>query len=329
MKAIRMYEVGGPEVLKYEECPGPTPGPGQALLDVQAIGVNFSDIYYRTAVSPRTGVTPLPSFPMTPGREAAGVVSAVGEGVTEVKVGDLVAYWGVIGSYAQQVAVSASVLVKVPEVLDARAGAALLLQGMTAHYLAYSTYPLRPGDSALVHAGAGGTGLLLIQMAKRAGAYVFATVSTDEKAAVAREAGADRAIIYTREDFEEEVKKATDGRGVQVVYDSVGQATFDKSLNCLARRGYLALYGQSSGPVPPVDTTRLALGGSLFLTRPMLGDFTATREELLWRAGEVMGWVASGELKLHIGGTFPLADAAEAHRQLEGRHSTGKLLLIP
>jgi NADPH2:quinone reductase len=321
MKAIRIHETGGPEVLKYEDCPSPTPGAGQALVDVQAIGVNYTD------VNTRSGANPPPSLPMTPGREAAGVVSAVGEGVTDVKAGDLVVYCGVTGSYAQQVAVPANVLVKIPEGMDARTGAAVLLQGMTAHYLAFSTYPLKQGDSALVHAGAGGTGLLLIQMAKRAGAYVFATVSTEEKAALAREAGADRAIIYTREDFEDEVKKATDGRGCQAVYDSVGKTTFDKSLNCLARLGCLALYGQASGPVPTVATASLARG-SVFLTRPALGDYTATREDLLRRAGDVLRWVASGELKVRIGGEFSLAEAAEAHRQLEGRHSTGKLLLL-
>ncbi len=323
MKAVRIHQVGGPEVLKYEDCPDPTPGPGQALVEVQAVGVNFTDVNTR-----RGGANPPPSLPMTPGREAAGLVRAVGRGVTEVKLGDLVTYCGVTGSYAQKVAVPANVLVKMPQGLDARMGAAVLLQGMTAHYLAYSTYPLKQGDSALVHAGAGGTGLLLIQMAKRAGAYVFATVSTEDKAALAREAGADKVIIYTRQDFEEEVKKATNGQGVQVVYDSVGKTTFDKGLNCLARRGYMVLYGQSSGPVPPVDTARLG-NGSRFLTRPALGDYTPDRDDLLWRAGEVLRWVKSGELDVHIGGTFPLANAAEAHRQLEGRLSTGKLLLIP
>ena len=322
MKAIRIHEFGGPEVLKYEDCPNPAPGPGQALINVQAVGVNFADVSAR-----RGGAAPPPSLPAIPGFEAAGVVSAVGEGAGDVKVGDTVVYWGVRGSYAEQAVVAADILVKVPAGLDAKMGAAAFLQGMTAHYLAFTTYPLKPGDFALVHAGAGGTGLLLTQMAKRAGAYVFATVSTEEKAALAREAGADRAIIYTREDFEEEVKKTTDGRGCQAVYDSVGQTTFEKSLNCLARRGCLALYGQSSGPVPPVAPGSLT--GSSFLTRPSLVDHTATREELEWRAGEVLGWVASGELKVSVGGEFPLAEASDAHRQLEGRLSTGKLLLIP
>ena len=322
MKAIRIHEFGGPEALKYEECPNPDPGPGQALVNLQAIGVNFADVSAR-----RGGAAPPPSLPTTPGFEAAGVVSAVGDGTDGIKVGDTVVYWGVRGSYAEQAAVSADVLVKLPDGLDAKTGAAVFLQGMTAHYLAFSTCPLKPGDFALVHAGAGGTGLLLIQMAKRAGAYVFATVSTEEKAALAKEAGADKAINYTREDFEEEVNKATDGRGCQAVFDSVGQTTFEKSVNCLARRGCLALYGQSSGPVSPVAPG--SLRGSSFLTRPSLVDHTATREELEWRAGEVLSWVASGELKVHVGGEFPLADAAEAHRQLEGRLSTGKLLLIP
>ena len=322
MKAIRIYELGGPEVLKYEDIPDPSPAPGQVLIDIQAVGVNFTD------VNIRVGVNPLPGLPVIPGIEAAGVVSAVGDGVMDLKAGDRVAYWGPRGAYAERVVVAANKVVKMPDGTDFRTGAAALVQGMTAHYLAYSTYPLKSGDSCVVHAGAGGTGLLLTQMAKRAGAYVFATVSTDEKAALAREAGADRTIIYTREDFEEEVNKATDGRGVQVVYDSVGKTTFDKSLDCLAPRGCLALYGHASGPVTAVSEDRLA-EKSVFLIRPGLPHYTADREELLWRAGEVFDWIASGELKLHIGGTFPLADVAEAHRQLEGRHTTGKLLLIP
>jgi NADPH2:quinone reductase len=322
MKAIRIHEFGGPEVLKYEDFPSPTPAAGQALINIQAVGVNFADVSAR-----RGGAAPPPDLPATPGFEAAGVVTAVGEGAGDLKVGDTVAYWGVRGSYAEQAVVPAEVLVKMPAGLDAKTGAAVLLQGMTAHYLAFSTYPLKPGDSALVHAGAGGTGLLLIQMAKRAGAYVFATVSTEEKAALAREAGADKAIIYTQEDFEQEVKKGTDGRGCEAVYDSVGQTTFEKSLSCVARRGCLALYGQSSGPAPPIAPWNLR--ASSFLTRPSLVEYTDTREELEWRAGEVFSWVASGELKIRIGGEFPLAEAAEAHRQLEGRLSTGKLLLIP
>ena len=322
MKLIRIHQTGAPEVLSYEDGPPPTPGPGQAVLDVQAIGVNFTDVNTR-----RGGATPPPTLPMTPGREAAGVVSAVGPGVSDVKVGDRVAFCSVTGSYTEQMAVPADVLVKVPEGLDARDAAAVLLQGMTAHYLAYTTYPLAPGDSCLVHAAAGGTGILLTQMAKRAGAYVFATVSTEEKAQIAREAGADHVINYVQQDFEEEVKKATDGRGVEVVYDAVGKTTFDKSVGSLARRGLMVLYGQASGPVPPVATGRF--GASRSFTRPALGDYTADREELTWRAAEVFGWVKDGSLKLRIGGTFPLSDAAESHRQLEGRLSTGKLLLVP
>ena len=322
MKAIRIHEVAGPEVLRYGECLAPIPGPGQASIEVQAIGVNFTD------VNTRSGANPPPSLPMTPGREAAGVVTAVGEGVADLTVGDRVAYCGVTGSYTEQAVVPAGVLVKLPGNIDTKTGAATMLQGMTAHYLAFSICALEPGDPVLVHAGAGGTGLLLIQMAKRAGAYVFATVSTEEKAALATEAGADRAIIYTREDFEEEVRKGTDGRGARVVYDSVGKTTFEKSLACLGRRGHLVFYGQSGGPAPPVARAALSRG-SPFLTCPGLGDYTADREELLWRAGEVLDWVASGQLKLRIGGTFPLAEAAEAHRRLEGRETTGKLLLIP
>ena len=340
MKAIRMHQVGGPEVLQYEDAQAPTPEAGQVVIDVQAIGVNYTDVQTRLgaqfqlnreegrAVQGVFAANPPPSLPMTPGREAAGVVVATGDGVTEVKEGDVVAYCGVTGSYAERVSVPEGVVIKVPQGLESKMAAAVLLQGMTAHYLAFSTYPLKEGDSCLVHAGAGGTGLLLIQMAKMAGARVFATVSTEEKAAVAREAGADQAIIYTHEDFEEEVMKATDGRGVQAVYDSVGKTTFEKSLNCLGRRGCLVLYGAASGPVPTVATASLA-AGSRFLTRAALGDYTADRAELLWRAGEVFGWVASGKLKVRIGGTFPLSDASEAHRQLQGRLTTGKLLLLP
>ena len=322
MKAIRMYQVGGPEVLQFEDCPSPTPGRGEALIDIQAVGVNFADIYFRS------GVFPPSSLPMIPGFEAAGVVSAVGEGVTQVKAGDVVAYTMVPNSYAQQVVAPEDMLVKMPEGLDARTGAAVILQGLTAHYLAHNIYPLKAGVSILVHAGAGGVGLLLIQMAKRNGATILTTVSTEEKAAMAKEAGADEAIIYTRDDFEEEVMMATGGKGVNVVFDSVGKTTFDKSLNCLMPRGYLALFGEASGLVPSVAMSRLN-AGSLVVTRPSLNHFLADREELLWRTGDVLGWVASGELNVHIGGTFPLADAAEAQRQLEGRGTMGKLLLIP
>jgi NADPH2:quinone reductase len=321
MKAIQITQVGGPEVLKYTDVPDPRPGAGQALIDVKAIGVNYTDIYTRSGVNP-------PALPTIPGGEAAGVVIQVGEGVSEVEVGDLVAYTGAGASYAEKVVVPSWRLVKLPEGLDAESGAAAMLQGMTAHYLCHSTYPLKPGDTCLVHAAAGGVGLLLTQMAKSLGAQVIATVSTQEKAKLASEAGADHVIIYTVEDFEQEVNKITSGKGVQVVYDAVGLTTFDKSIACLAQRGYMVLYGQASGPVPPVPLSMLNRK-SLFLTRPGLASYTATREELLQRAGDVLGWVKSHKLDLHIHGKFPLRNAAEAHRQLEGRLTTGKLLLIP
>jgi NADPH2:quinone reductase len=292
MKAIRVHEVGGPDVMRYEEIPVPTPGPGQALVKVEAIGLNFIDVYYRS------GQYKAP-LPFTPGNEAAGIVSATGPAVTEVQVGDRVAYAPVLGAYADYVVVAAERLVKVPEGLDARAAAAVILQGMTAHYLALSTYPLKTGDTALVHAAAGGVGLLLIQVAKMRGARVFGTVSTREKAALAREAGADEIILYSEQDFEAEVMRLTNGQGVNVVYDSVAKTTFDKSLNCLARRGTLALFGQSSGPVPPVDLARFAKSAG-FLTRPGLGHYTATRGELVQRASDVFSWVKSGRLTLRI-----------------------------
>ena len=321
MKAIRMHETGGPEVLKYEDVGDPEPFPGQVLVDVQAVGINFADVYARKGVNPV-------NLPAIPGQEAAGVVAAVGDGVTEVAVGDVVAYCGVPGAYAGRQAVPSARLIKMPPGMEAKTGAAAMLQGMTAHYLVYSTFPLKPGDSCLVHAGAGGVGLLLIQMAKQLGATVIATVSTDEKAQLANEAGADKTIIYTREDFEEETKKATDGKGVEVAYDSVGKDTFHKSLACLARRGYLVLYGQASGVVEPV-APGIFNAGSKFLTRPSLVDHTTTREELEWRANDILGWIGSGQLKLRIGHEVPLSEAAEAHRQLEGRATTGKVLLIP
>ena len=322
MKAVRAHQIGGPEVLRYEEVPDPAPEPGQALVDIRSIGVNYTD------VSSRKGTNPPASFPWTPGREAAGVVTAVGEGVTEVAVGDRVAYAMHTGSYAQQAAVPSRLLVGLPDQMDFATGSAAMLQGMTAHFLVFGITRLNPGERALVHAGAGGMGLLLIQMLKRLGVQVFTTVSTDAKAQLAKDAGADNVILYTRQDFEEEVKKATDGQGVRIVYDAVGQTTFEKGLNCLGRRGHMALFGQASGPVGSFDSGALR-NGSLFLTRPSLGDYTATREELLQRANEVLAWVGSGELKLHVSQTLPLEQAAEAHRQLEGRHSTGKILLTP
>ena len=322
MKAVQINEYGGPEALRYQEVPDLAPSDGEALVDIQAAGVNYTDIYSRA------GINPGPPLPRTIGVEGAGTVRAVAPGVSDVAVGDVVAYCSIAGSYAEQAVVPASRLIKMPSGLDARAGAAVMLQGMTAHYLCYSTYAVKPGDRTLIHAGAGGVGLLLIQMVKSLGGYVFSTVSTDAKADLAREAGADQVILYTQQDFAEEVKKATNGEGVQVVYDSVGKTTFDQSLSCLAPRGYLVLYGQASGAVPPMDP-RVLGNGSLFLTRPGLGDYTATREELEQRAGDILGWVQSGQLNLRVEHVFPLAEASEAHRQLEGRATTGKVLLVP
>ncbi|HAI08862.1 MAG TPA: NADPH:quinone reductase [Dehalococcoidia bacterium] len=322
MKAVRAHEIGGPEVLKYEDVADPVPEAGQALVDIKSIGVNYTD------VSSRKGTNPPASFPWTPGREAAGVVTAVGEGVTEVAVGDRVAYAMHTGSYAQKAAVPSRLLVELPQSMDFATGSAAMLQGMTAHFLVFGITRLNPGDRALVHAGAGGMGLLLIQMLKRLGVQIFTTVSTDAKAQLAKYAGADNVILYTQQDFEEEIKKATDGQGVSIVYDAVGQTTFEKGLNCLGKRGYMALFGAASGAIGPVDSGVLR-DGSRFLTRPSLGDYTSTRDELLQRANEVLAWVGSGELKLHVSQTLPLEQAVEAHRQLEGRQSTGKILLTP
>ncbi|MGD0266848.1 MAG: quinone oxidoreductase [Candidatus Methylomirabilota bacterium] len=321
MKAIRVHELGGPDVLQYEEIPLPSPGPGQAVVKVEAIGLNFIDCYLRSGLYKT-------ALPFTPGMEAAGTVTATAPGVTEVRTGDRVAYAPHIGAYAEYAAVPADRLVKLPAGMDSHSAAATMLQGMTAHYLAISTHPLKKGDTALVHAAAGGVGLLLIQIAKMRGARVFGTVSTEEKAALAREAGADEVILYTEKDFEAEVMRLTSGKGVNVVYDSVAKTTFDKSLNCVGMRGVLALFGQSSGPVPSLDPARLAKN-AIFLTRPGLGQYTATRAELLQRAGDLFDWIASGKLKLRISRTLPLKDAAEAHRLLEGRKTTGKVLLIP
>ncbi|MCS6804068.1 MAG: quinone oxidoreductase [Acidobacteriota bacterium] len=322
MKAIRVHEFGGIEALRLEDIPLPEPGRGEARVKLHASGVNYIDIYHRTGLYK----SPLP---FTPGMEGAGVVDALGADVTDVRVGDRVAYAMSQGSYAEYAIVAAWKLVPLPEGLDFSTAAAALLQGMTAHYLTHSTYPLKPGDTALVHAAAGGTGQLLVQMAKQRGARVVGTVSTEEKAALAKAAGADDVILYTQTDFAQEVKRLTEGRGVEVVYDSVGQATFDKSLDCLKPRGYLVLFGQSSGPVPPFDPGLLSAKGSLFLTRPTLAHYTATRQELQQRANDVFSWVRDGRLKLRIERTFPLAEAAEAQRQLEERKTSGKLLLIP
>jgi NADPH:quinone reductase len=322
MKAIRVHKYGGPEVLVADDIPVPEPKAGEARVKIEAIGVNFIDIYQRS------GLYPLQT-PFTLGSEAAGVVDAVGEGVTEVKKGDRVAYAMVPGSYAEYAVVPAWRLVPVPAHIEAKSAAAIMLQGMTAHYLTHSTYPLKQGETALVHAAAGGVGLPLAQIAKMRGARVIGTVSTEAKAALAKQAGADDVILYTQTDFLTEVKKLTDSNGVHVVYDSVGATTFDKSLDCLRPRGYLVLFGQSSGPVAPFDPGKLAGKGSLFLTRPSLAHYTLDRAELLQRSGDLFNWLASGKLKLRVESTFPMANAAEAHRQLEGRQTTGKVILFP
>src|SRR5215467_10235839 len=322
MKATVVNRAGGPEVLEYTDVETPKPKAGEALVKIAAIGVNYIDVYHRN------GLYKLPT-PFIPGSEAAGTVEKLGEGVAEVATGDRVAYAMAPGAYAEYAAVPAAKLVKIPDGVDFTAAAAAMLQGMTAHYLTTSTYNLKSGDGALVHAAAGGVGLLLIQMARRIGARVFGTVSTEEKAELAREAGADHVILYTKEDFEAEVKRLTDGHGLQVVYDSVGKDTFLKSIRVLAPRGMLALFGQSSGPVAPFDPGLLAQGGSLFLTRPSLAHYTLTREELAWRASDVFNWIKSRDLKITIPATFPLRDAAQAHRELEGRKTTGKILLVP
>lgn len=322
MKAIRIAVPGGAEALNYDEVPVPPIAAGQALVKVEAIGVNYIDVYLRTG----TYKAPLP---FTPGQEGAGTVLAVGEGVTNVAVGDRAAWAGVMGSYAEQAVVPADRLVSLPPGVTAKQGAAIMLQGMTAHYLALDTYRLGAGDTCLVLAGAGGVGLLLTQIAKLRGARVITAVSTEEKAALSRKAGADVVVRYDSEDIEAAVKEATGGKGVQVVYDSVGKTTFDKSLKVLAPRGLLALFGASSGPVDPFDPQRLAGGGSLFLTRPTLVHYIATREELNRRASDLFGWIAAGQLQLRIGHEYALKDAADAHRALEGRQTTGKVILIP
>ena len=322
MKAIRVHAAGGPEALKLEDVSEPQPKAGEAIVKIDAAGLNFIDVYQRS------GLYKL-NLPLTLGLEAGGTVTAVGPGVTDVKVGDKVAYTGVPGAYAQSAAVPADRLVVLPQGVSTKQGAAIMLQGMTAHYLASSTYPLKKGDSCLVHAAAGGVGLLLCQIARLRGAKVIGTVSTEEKAKLAREAGADETILYTKQDFAAEVKRITGGKGLQVVYDSVGKDTWEGSLNCLAPRGLIALYGQSSGPIGQIDPQILNTKGSLFLTRPSLNAYIATREELQQRAGELFGWIRDGKLKLRMEFEFALKDAADAHRALEGRKTTGKVLLIP
>ena len=322
MLAIQVLETGGPEVLTTVERPIPEPKPNEAIVQIKATGVNFIDVYFREG---RYSAL----LPFVNGQEAAGVVTAVGSDVTDIKVGDRIAYTGVLGSYAEYAAVPASKLIKIPDGVDFDQAAAAMLQGMTAHYLSHSTYNLQQGETALVHAAAGGVGLLLVQMAKKIGARVIGTAGTKEKAELARDAGADECIVYSESDFEVETKKLTDGKGVDVVYDGVGKATFDKDLNVLRPRGHLVLFGGSSGAVPPFDLIKLSQKGSLYITRPTLGHYTATREELEWRANDVLTWVKNRELKLRIYKKYSLRDAAQAHRDLEARKTTGKLLLVP
>jgi len=321
VKAIRVHETGGPEVMRLEELPTPNPGQGQALVKVEAIGVNFVDIYNRSGLYKNP-------LPFTPGSEGAGTVEGVGPGVTEVKVGDRVGWAQVGGSYATHVVAPEQKLILIPEGVNSRDAAAVLLQGLTAHYLATSTYPLKTGDSCLVHAAAGGVGRLLCQIAKQRGARVIGTAGSPEKAAIARDGGADEVILYREQDFVAEVRRLTGGAGVQVVYDMVGKDTFDGSLSSLARRGCLVLVGQASGPVPPLDPRVLNTKGSLYLTRPSLGDYTVTREELLARANDVLTWLSEGKLRLRVDRTYPLAEAAEAHRALAGRETAGKVQLM-
>jgi NADPH2:quinone reductase len=322
MKAIQVSAVGGPEVLTLVDVPIPEPKPNEALVQIEAAGVNFIDVYFRE------GRYPAP-LPFINGQEAAGLVIAVGSEVTTVAIGDRVAFTGALGSYAEYAAVPADRLVKIPEQLDFTQAAAAMLQGMTAHYLSHSTYPIKSGDAALIHAAAGGVGLLLVQMAKNLGARVIGTVGSEEKAHLAREAGADEVIIYTREDFETETLRLTEGKGVHVVYDGVGEDTFERDLKVLRPRGYLVLFGGASGPVPPFDLMQLTKHGSLFVTRPSLQHYVATREELELRSHDVLQMIVRGELKLRIHKTYALAEAQQAHRDLEGRKTTGKLLLIP
>ncbi len=322
MQAIQILTSGGPEVLTLQNLPDPQPGPGEALIRIEASGVNFIDTYFREGRYPA-------QLPYTLGQEAAGTIVSVAADGTGFKAGDRVAWCGIPGTYATMAVAPVARLVKIPDALTTEQAAAAILQGMTAHYLLHDTYKVQPGDQVLIHAGAGGTGLLLIQMAKRLGAHVITTVSTEEKAALAREAGADEVILYTHEDLVECVKQITGGRLLPVVYDSVGKSTFEQSLQCLRPRGCLVLFGGASGAVPPFDLIRLSTMGSLYVTRPTLKDYISTRAELEARAADVFGWVADGSLKLRIAHTYPLADAARAQVELAGRKTTGKLLLLP
>ena len=322
MKAIQVQKTGGPEVLTLSDIPAPMPKANEALVQIKAIGVNFIDVYFREGRYPA-------QTPFVPGQEASGVVTEVSSDVKDLKPGDRVAYAGTMNSYAEYAVVAADRLVKIPDKVTFEQGAAAMLQGMTAHYLVHSAYPLKQGETTLIHAVAGGVGQLLVQMAKKIGARVIGTAGTEEKARLGRQAGADEVIVYTKQDFEPETKRLTDNKGVSVVYDGVGKDTFEKGLNVLRPRGYMVLFGGSSGAVPPFDLIKLSQKGSLFVTRPTLGHYIATRDELLWRANDVLNDIAAGYLKLHIGHTYKLEDAAQAHRDLEGRRTTGKLLLIP
>jgi NADPH:quinone reductase len=322
MKAIQVSQVGGPEVLKLVDLPIPEPKPNEALVQIKAAGVNFIDVYFRE------GRYPAP-LPFVNGQEGAGVISKTGSEVSNVKVGDRVAYTGVLGSYAEYAAVPADRLVKIPDQIEFNQAAAAMLQGMTAHYLSHSTFPLQRGQTALIHAAAGGVGSLLVQMAKNLGARVIGTAGSEEKAQLARDAGAEEVIIYTKQDFETETRRLTNGKGVDVVYDGVGKTTFDRDLNVLRPRGYLVLFGGASGPVPPFDLLELTKHGSLFLTRPSLTHYVARREELEQRSNDVLQMIVRGDVKLRIHKTYPLSEVQQAHRDLEGRKTTGKLLLIP
>lgn len=322
MKSIRVHQHGGPEVLTFEDIPHPQPEPSQAVVKIDVAGINFIDIYFRAGLYKT-------DLPFTNGQEAAGVVSELGSEVTTVKAGDRVCYCGVLGGYAEYAAVPADRLVKVPDSVDAQTAAALMVQGMTVHYLTHSSFALGAGHTALIHAAAGGVGLLLVQVAKMLGARVIGTCSTEDKATLAREAGADEVILYTQKDFPSEVERITSGRGVDVVYDSVGKATWEGSLNCLRPRGMMIFFGNASGPVPAIEPLTLTQKGSLKMTRPSLVHHVSTREELEKRSSDLFGWVSSGKLKARIGETFALSEAAKAQERLANRLTTGKLLLIP
>ena len=322
MKAIRIHKTGGPEVLTFEDVATPEPGPNEAVVKIEAAGVNFIDIYFRTGLYPA-------ELPITNGQEGAGTVSAVGADVSTLQAGDRVAYTGAHGSYAEYATVAADRLVKIPDSITTKTAAAAMLQGMTAHYLTRSTFTLGPGHTTLIHACAGGVGLLLIEMAKKFGARVIGTCSTSEKAAKAKAAGADEVILYTEQDFQKECRRLTGGQGVDVVYDSVGQSTWNGSLDSLKPRGMMVTFGNASGPVPPLAPLELTKRGSLFLTRPSLFAYISNREDLMWRASEIFNWIEDGDLNIHVGGEFALSDAGEAQSQLAGRKTMGKLLLIP